>query len=104
MKIYKNEIVEFLKELKHDFKSSGICEMALFGSFARDSANIYSDIDIAIRKDEDYLQRYSAYDYFNLLNALKDSIAKRFHRKSDIFDLDSHSDLQDNIMKDMIYV
>ena len=82
----------------------GIEEIALFGSFATNQQTVYSDIDIAIRKKNAFLQAYTAYDYFNLISKLKRKIRLNLHRNSDIFDLDSDSNFTESIKKELIYV
>jgi len=54
MKITQEIILDYLKELKPLLKSQGIEELALFGSYATNQQNVYSDIDIAIKKDENF--------------------------------------------------
>jgi predicted nucleotidyltransferase len=104
MKDKKEDMLKLLKELSDDFHNRGIEKMALFGSFAKDSQTLYSDIDIAIKKSDDFLDRYSAYDYFDLVNEIKDRVSKKLHKRVDIFDLDSVSDLKSSIEQDLIYV
>ena len=104
MKIDKSNIIVFLNEIKADLLNDGIIKLGLFGSFARDEANVYSDIDIAIQKENNYLNHRSAYDYFNEVSKIKSLIKKKFHRNIDIFDLDSNSSMRDEIIKDLIYV
>ena len=52
----KSNILEFLTEIKPKLLEAGIFKLGLFGSFARDEAGVYSDIDIAIEKKSDYLK------------------------------------------------
>ncbi|MEA1919288.1 MAG: nucleotidyltransferase domain-containing protein [Campylobacterota bacterium] len=104
MKTTKTEIITFLKEIKSELAQEGITTLALFGSFARDEASVYSDIDIAIQKDKNYLSTRSAYEYFDVVAKVKSLIEKKFHRNSDVFDLDSSSSMRETILKDIIYV
>jgi len=104
MRASKENILNYLREIKNELQSDGISTLALFGSFAREDDGVYSDIDIAIAKDSDYLKNRSAYTYFDEINKIKTMIQKKFHRNSDIFDLDSDSVMKKNIMKDLVYV
>ena len=104
MKADKLSIVNYLKEIKNELLADGISKVALFGSFARDEATVYSDIDIAIEKEKNYLSTRSAYDYFDEINKIKNLIRKKFHRNSDVFDLSSESSMKKSILKDIIYV
>ena len=50
MKITKEMILQYLKEIKPELENHGIEQLALFGSFAKEEQTVYSDIDIAIKK------------------------------------------------------
>jgi len=104
MKTTKETVLRYLKELKPELEVYGIEKIALFGSFATGQQNVYSDIDIAIKKKRDFLQDHAAYDYFNIVSKIKTKILVSLHRNSDIFDLDSNSSFADSIKKEMIYV
>ena len=104
MRPQKDEILAILRETKATFEKQGIEKMALFGSFAKGEATLYSDIDVAIKKHPDFLKQQSAYDYFNLVTSLKAQLIKRLHRPVDIFDLDSESPLKERIERELIYV
>ena len=97
----KESILEYLKELK---TNSIFKEIGLFGSYAKDSFDGFSDIDIAVRVDKDYLKTHDVWDYFDAIKSIQQSIQKKFHLKSDIFDLDSISPFKEQIMRDIIYV
>ena len=104
MRATKNNILIYLQEIKHELKNDGIVQIGLFGSFARDEQTVYSDIDIAIAKDKEYLTDKTAYNYFDELSKIKSLIQNKFHRNIDIFDLDSDSVMKKNILKDLKYV
>ncbi len=104
MRAKKLNIIAFLGEIKAELAIDGISKIGLFGSFARDEDGVYSDIDIAIKKDDDYLKTRTAYDYFDEVSKIKQLIREKFYRNSDIFDLDSNSSMKKEIMKDLIYV
>jgi len=104
MRATKSNILSYLKEIKDELSTDGIISLALFGSFARDEQTVYSDIDIAIKKESDYLKSRTAYSYFNEVEKIKMLIKNKFHRNSDIFDLDSNSSMKKNIEKDLLYV
>ncbi len=103
MKITKENILNYLQELKPEFEQLGIQKIALFGSYATGQSGAYSDIDIAIQKRKDFLEYHSAYDYFAILSQLKRKIVSKLHRPVDIFDLDSKSSFKESIEKELIY-
>lgn len=104
MRATKDNIIEYLKDIKPELSKKGVDKLALFGSFAKDEQNIYSDIDIAISKESDFLSKFSAYAYFDLISLIKEKVSMKFHKKTDIFDLDSKGDFKKNIEKELIYV
>jgi len=104
MRASKKEIIHYLETIKEGLRLKGITHLGLFGSYARDEAGIYSDIDIAIKKEDNYLLSHSAYDYFDLVTHLKDAIMHKFHKNSDVFDMNSSSSMKQEILKDVIYV
>ncbi len=104
MKPTKETILQSLKELKPALYEKGIVEIALFGSYATDKATVYSDIDIAIRKNPGFVDRNRVWAYFDLLRSIESLLRRKFHRKIDIFDLDSDSPFKVHIEKELIYV
>ena len=104
MRANRENILSYLQEIKSELFRDGIVSLALFGSFARGEQSVYSDIDIAIKKETDYLKNRTAYTYFNEVEKIKMMIQKKFHRNSDVFDLDSDSSMKSNIQKELLYV
>jgi predicted nucleotidyltransferase len=104
MRVDKNSIIDYLIQVKPLLAKKNISIIGFFGSFARGEATVYSDIDLAVKKDASYLQNHTAYEYFNNIEFIKNMFIKKFHRNVDIFDLDSNSSMKENILKDMIYV
>ena len=104
MKQTKAQILQVLQELKPLLLSKGIASVALFGSFAKDEATPYSDVDIAIQKSPDLLQQKGAYAYFDLIDEIKALLRQKLHRSIDIFDLDSDSPFKDAVEREMIRV
>ena len=100
----KNEILTFLKTFKNSSENNFFSEIGLFGSYAKNEADSFSDIDVVIRVDKNYLAAHDVWDYFDAINTLKKSLLKQFQIKSDIFDLDSSSFLVEKIKKDIVYV
>jgi len=102
--ITKQDILNYLKEIKPYFKKKGISSLALFGSYTKEDTTIYSDIDIAIKKDVTYLKYHQAYEYFATINELKNLLIHKFKKPVDVLDIDSQSPFISYIEKDIIYV
>lgn len=102
--MHKHEILDFLKEFKESHINVFFSEIGLFGSYAKDNADEYSDIDVGIKIKPDFLKEHDAWDYFDALKKIQNAIYQKFRLKSDIFDLDSDSPIKNRIDKEIIYV
>ena len=100
----KDEILNYLKEFKDSSHNKLFIEIGLFGSYAKNQADDFSDIDVAVKVDKEYLERHDIWDYFDAINEMKMALLKRFKLQSDIFDLESSNGLVEKIKKDIIYV
>ena len=100
----KDEILSYLKEFKDSSQNRLFTEIGLFGSYAKNQADNFSDIDVAVKVDKNYLKQHDIWDYFDAINEMKTALLKRFNLQSDIFDLESSTPLVDKIKKDIIYV
>jgi len=100
----KDEILGYLKEFKNSSQNKLFTEIGLFGSYAKNQADIFSDIDIAVKVDKTYLKQNDIWDYFDAINDIKIALLKRFNLQSDVFDLESSTTLVEKIKKDIIYV
>lgn len=100
----KDDILNYLQAYKNSSENKLFSDIGLFGSYARNQADSFSDIDVAIRVNKEYLEAHDIWDYFDAINEMKSSLFKFFQLRSDIFDLDSDSLLVEKIKKDIIYV
>ena len=100
----KDEILSYLREYKNSSQNRLFTEIGLFGSYAKNQADAFSDIDIAIKVDKNYLKQHDIWDYFDAINDIKIALLKRFNLQSDVFDLESSTTLVEKIKKDIIYV
>ena len=94
----KEDILYYFQEIKSEMQKDGLERIGLFGSLARGETDQFSDIDIAIKLRDDYLESRSVWSYFELIEKIKSLISKKFHRKCDIFDLNSDSFIKKDIL------
>ncbi len=98
------EIVAYLKTLKTKLEKEGIVSLGLFGSFATEQADASSDIDIVIETTDRFIKKYRGWSAFAFIDEeIRKKIEEKFHRKVDIFDLNSNSPLKKNIKKEICY-
>lgn len=92
----KTEIIKFLKEHKSELQEKfGIQKIALFGSYAKDTAHDMSDIDIAIEtKEKDFFIR----------DDLREYLEEHFKKSVDVGYIDSFREFyKQKIQKELIY-
>jgi len=99
-----DEIFDILKEFKDSSKNRFFSKIGIFGSFARGDDDIYSDVDIVVKVDEDALNKYDVWEYFETIRELKKIILDRLNLNSDIFDIESSSSILDSVKRDVVYV
>ena len=99
-KSIKQPILDYLKALKPQLEKEGIAELGLFGSFAKDEATIYSDIDVLIKTTKPFWDKYKGgCEAAIFLDDLRLKIAKRFNKEVDLCDI---SGLKDNKKADIL--
>ena len=75
----QNDIINYLKNNKESFsKKYGIIKLGVFGSFARDTQNEKSDLDILVEFIENPQNLYDTKE------AIKKEIKKDLHLKVDV--------------------
>ena len=103
-KMDKKEILKYLETLKSKLQKDGIVSIGLFGSFAKESADKDSDIDILIETSDAFINKYRGWDAFIYIDEnIREKISNKFHKKVDIFDKNSNSSIKEHILKDVCY-
>lgn len=101
----KNEILNFLKILKPTLYAEGIVSLGIFGSIAKETNTLDSDIDIVYETSDVFISKHKGWSAFTYLNThLRDKISKKFSTHVDMFDLNSSSTLKDKIKHEALYV
>lgn len=105
MKTTKDDILQFLKALKPSLEKNGIVEIGLFGSFAKDKADIASDIDIFIKSTPHFCKTHLGFNGLIFLDELRLKIQRHFKRSVDLCDIASFNDTKKaKILKGAVYV
>ncbi|NQY95504.1 MAG: nucleotidyltransferase domain-containing protein [Campylobacteraceae bacterium] len=82
----KNEILDKLKQLKPLFSKEGIVLLGLFGSYANNSANEDSDIDILVETTPKFLEKYRGFKAFSKLDEFREILSNEFNKNIDLVD------------------
>ncbi len=83
--IKSSEIILKLKELKPIYEKEGMKLLGIFGSFAKDSANNSSDIDILYELDAKiFYENNSGFKAFLRIKEIKEELQNIFKRDIDL--------------------
>ncbi len=105
MRTKKDDILRFLKALKPSLEKEGIAEIGLFGSFAKEKADIASDIDIFIKSTDKFCSKHLGFEGLIYLDELRQRIQRHFKRKVDLCDIANFSDERiGRVLKGAVYV
>ena len=99
--LQKNEIISKLKELKPTYEQEGLILLGVFGSYAKNTQNSFSDIDIAYKLDYDKfsLKYKDGFSKILRIDYIKEELQQTFKTKIDFV-----SDNNKSILSDIIYV
>ena len=101
----RDEILQFLKDLKPELSAEGIVSLGIFGSVAKDTNTEFSDIDIVYETSQKFLNKHKGWKAFTYLNTnLREKIEYKFNTHVDMFDLNSSSSITNKIKNEALYV
>lgn len=103
-KLTKHDILNYLTSIKPELEKVGIIKLGLFGSYAKGTADIASDIDITIEQNAKK-RVLRGFDYFIYLEDLRERIMRHFKIQVDLCDTTTMpSDKKERLLKEVIYV
>ena len=101
----RDDILEYLRVLKLSLPERPLLEIGLFGSQAKETANMTSDIDLFVKFDPGYLKSHDVWSYFDVLNEIKRRTEAHFNFPVDIVDKENaNTTLQRAIEKEGVSV
>lgn len=99
------QILDYLKSIKQELENDGIVKLGLFGSYAKNKADIASDIDIVICSTNDFVAKYGGFGALAYLGDLRERVKKQFGVEVDICDVASMpQERKDRLLNGAIYV
>jgi predicted nucleotidyltransferase len=107
IKVLLPQILLLLSEAKKYYEKEGVVLLGIFGSYAKNSYDQFSDIDIAYMLEYDtFSKKYKdGFSKILRLEEIRKSLEKRFQKKVDLVSLhSSNKKFIEHIKKEMIYV
>lgn len=99
----KENILEVLYQYNNSHKNNGFKFVSLFGSYARGTQDMFSDIDLTYKIDHDLFYRDDAFAKLAKIEEIKHSLESTFHKKVDLIPIDAKNYLlQQNLDKEQI--
>jgi len=107
MKQTLQNITSQIREIKNQYQNEGFEIVGIFGSYARGSADYFSDVDIAYSVDYDKFNQKFKGGFAKILRIeeIKEELQKRLHLKVDLVSLNNNNTkFKQKVQKDMVYV
>lgn len=92
-------VIDQLKNIKSKYQQDGFNIIALFGSYATNSQNNSSDIDLLYEVDNTFLEKYKGFKSASKVLQIQKELSLLFHTK---VDLTSPSGLNQRIKEEII--
>lgn len=89
MILNKQDILNYLREIKPVLEADGLYDLGLFGSYAKGKATDNSDIDICYQDTDFFYNKYRGMDWLVRLNEIEAQICKKFNKKVEFVNIDS---------------
>jgi predicted nucleotidyltransferase len=101
----QKSIISSLKNINQKYNNYSFEIVSLFGSYARDENDIFSDIDLTYKIDHNKFYKDDAFEKLKKLEYIKSKLEKTFHKKVDLVPykfLNKH--IGANILKEQILI
>ncbi len=80
----KKDILNILHQYNTQYKSNGFEFISLFGSYARGTQDVFSDVDVSYKIDHNVFFKDDGFAKLEKLNEIKKSLESKLHKKVDM--------------------
>jgi len=99
------DIIKNLYKLNNKYKKDGFRFVSLFGSYARGTEDMFSDIDITYKINHDLFFKDDAFAKLDKINDIKKELESIFHRKVDLIPANTKNEIiQTTLEKEQIAI
>ena len=103
--ITKDKIIRNLKLLNDKYQGTGFKIIGLFGSYARETNDLFSDVDLTYSINHNIFYKDDAFAKLAKLEEIKNELQNQFHAKVDLIPVNTkNSYLQNSLQKDQILI
>ena len=101
----KETIIRDIQQLNKKYGQDGFKIVSLFGSYARDSYDMYSDIDLTYKIDHDKFFKDDAFAKLARIEEIREELEHWFHKKIDLIPANTTNYLlQETLQKEQAYI
>jgi len=99
------KIVEDLQNFNHQYEPNGFKIVSLFGSYARETNDFFSDIDLTYSVDSEIFYKNNAFEALSKLEKIKKELEGKFHKKIDLIPSNTKNYLiKQQLQKEQIFI
>ena len=101
----KKTIINTLQLLNKEYREKGFEFVGLFGSYARGTEDLFSDIDLTYRINHELFYKDNAFAKLEELQKIKKELEKRFHKKVDLIPANTKNPMiQESLQREQIAI
>ncbi len=101
----KEKIIHDLRLLNDKYEQDGFKIISLFGSYARETNDVFSDVDLTYKIDHDIFYKDNAFAKLAKIEDIKKELENNFQAKIDLIPANTKNYLvQENIQKEQILI
>jgi len=105
MELDINTIKNEIKKINELYEPQGFKIVSIFGSFARNEADIFSDIDLTYKINHDKFFKDDGFANLNKITEIKRDLERTFKRKVDLIPINvTNKIIKEQIQKEQIAI
>ena len=99
----QQEIIQVLQQFNQKHQSEGFRIVGIFGSYARNTADTFSDVDLTYKIDHERFYKDNAFAKLAAIETFKQELEKKFKTKVDLIPANTKNPLiQESLREEQI--
>ncbi len=101
----KNQIIKEIQHFNQKYKDTGFKFISLFGSYARGTEDLFSDIDLTYKIDHNIFFKDDAFAKLEKIDEIKKELEQKFHKHIDLIPANSKNLLiQESLKEEQLFI